>query len=52
MAQCVSLETITCTLKNKKGDYEGIWKPFIGFIKKKDIGDLLQEENSGQEELK
>lgn len=45
MAQCMSLERITYILKNKLEVYEEIWKPFSDFIKKGDIGKLLQERN-------
>lgn len=47
MAQCMSIERITYILENKLGVYEGIWKPFSDFIKKEDIAELLQLENSG-----
>ena len=32
MAQCMSMERITYTLKNKLGVYEEIWKSFNDFI--------------------
>lgn len=47
MAQCMSMERITYILKNKLDVYEGIWRPFKDFMNHRDIGALLQEEDSG-----
>lgn len=44
VAQRMSLEEITYTLKNKLDIYEGIWKLFTDLIEK-----LLKDEKSGED---
>lgn len=41
MAHCMAMERITYFLKNKLDAYESIWNPFVNFIRRADIGELL-----------
>ncbi len=43
IAQCMSTESMTYTLKNRLDAYEGGWKPFDGYINNGDIGELQEE---------
>ncbi len=43
IAQCMSTESMTYTLKKRLDAYEGGWKPFDGYINNGDIGELQEE---------